>query len=98
MVFWNLEGFGFRVETPTSEPRTCFIRFRPTRLEPLLAKPFGCLSFADRNNKAEELTAPQETTTRSAVNMVGSPLTSATTAVASRPEAPVSNRSTLASV
>src|ERR1043165_6892958 len=81
-----------------SEPRTCFMRLRPTRPELLFAKPLGCLSFAGRMTNADEFTAPQETTTTSPVNIVGSPFTSATTPVTSRPDALVCKRRTFASV
>src|SRR5262249_7206332 len=98
IVFWNLEGLGLSVDTPTMEPRTCFIRFLPTKPELLLARPFGYLSLAERSNKAEEFTAPHDTTTMSPVNTTCSPFTSATTPVTSRPLALVCNRKTLASV
>src|SRR6516164_1335827 len=98
MVFWNLDGFGLRVETPTSEPSTCFIRLRPTRPEELLANPRGCLSFADRNSNADEFTAPHDTTTMSPRKTCVSPLTCATTPVTSRPDALVCKHNTFASV
>src|SRR6266571_9356054 len=73
IVFWNFEGLALSVETPTSEPRTCFIKLRPTRPELLFARPRGCLSFAERSSNADEFTAPQETTTASLRNTVCSP-------------------------
>src|SRR5215467_7564925 len=98
MVFWNFDGFALRVETPTSEPNTCFIRLRPTSPEELFPSPRGCLSLPERSNKADEFTAPQETTTISPRKTRVSPLTCATTPVTSRPDALVCNRNTFASV
>src|SRR5262245_33867243 len=80
------------------EPSTCFIRLRPTRPEELFANPRECLSFAERSSKADEFTAPHDTTTKSPLKTRVSPFTCATTPVTSRPEALVCRRRTLASV
>ncbi|GJD15848.1 hypothetical protein RIVM261_008040 [Rivularia sp. IAM M-261] len=66
----------------------CFIKLRPTNPDEL-AKPLGCLSFAEFNSKAAELTAPHDTTTISALNVTVSPAITVSTPVIVLPDASV---------
>src|SRR5689334_19548094 len=63
-----------------------------------LARPFGCLSFADRSSSAEELMAPHEATTTSPENSSRVPFWRTITLLTWRPSELVSSRSTSASV
>src|SRR6516165_1352603 len=76
---------------------TCPMWCRPTTSE-LFPSPRGCLSFADRSSSAEELIAPQETTTMLAEYFSEAPFRRTTTFVTSRPLGLVSNLSTKALV
>ena len=55
IVFWNFEGLIFAFVTATNEPRTCFIKLRPTRPDEMFARPCGCRSFAERISSAAEI-------------------------------------------
>src|SRR4030095_806331 len=69
----------------------------PPWSEPL-ARPFGCLSFADASNSLAEFAAPHETTTTSPVTVSVEPSRSITTSVTDVPSGFVCSRTAGASV